>query len=166
MNYKYKGRVLLTGITLLTSSLSLAQGMGPSMGIYAFPEKGQSSEQALQDDAVCFDWSKQQTGYDPLNPEKIEVEVAETQGGQRLRGAARGAVAGGVIGEIADDDAGDGAAVGAALGVMRGGRKQRQAKHQAEQQAAAQAQQISSDQAEGFKSAFKACMGGKGYSVS
>ena len=144
---------------LLAAGNAQAESLGGSIGVFAFPQEGQTAEQATTDDAVCYSWAVDQTGYNPATASA----APEQQGaqGHRLRGATRGAVGGAIIGEVADDDAGKGAAIGATLGTMRGGAQSRQAQAQAEQQAQAAEQ----GELEALKGAYGACMKGKGYSV-
>ena len=101
--------------------------LAASAGVIAYPAKGQKPEQQTKDEAECYNWSKQQSGYDPLSPPPA-AQPAQATGpvadGSRARGAVRGAAAGAVIGEIADNDAGKGAAIGAAAGAMAGGQAQ------------------------------------------
>jgi len=159
-----------------TSSPTLAA----SMKLSVYPAKGQNATAQGKDEAECYTWSKQQTGYDPANPPPTAVAQKaapppDQPNGARARGAVRGAAAGAVVGEIADDDAGKGAAYGAAAGVAAGGARNRQAKREQEaqvnaanQQAQAQADQHNADAAQqlaDFKKGMSACLEGKGYVV-
>jgi len=154
------------------------KSLSASVGVVAFPAKGQDATKQSQDEGECFTWSKGQTGFDPMNPAASAPPVQAAAppppppSGQRVRGAARGAAAGAVIGEIADDDSSKGAQVGAAVGVMRGGQQKRQQQAQAQQQAAQQQQQATqqqqaaiNEQAGLFKKGFSACLESKGYTV-
>lgn len=49
-------------------ALAVANTLTPSMGIYVYPAKGQTTEQQSKDDYECFGWAKGQTGYDPMKP--------------------------------------------------------------------------------------------------
>jgi hypothetical protein len=152
-----------------------AAGPSPaaSVGLMAYPAKGQTPEQQATDEAACYDWSKSQTGYDPKNPPKVEVAAAEPESkgptGERAKGAVRGAAAGAVIGEVADNDAGKGAEIGAAAGVVAGGHRTRKArrdeKAKAEEQAKADAKATSEAQADTFKRGVSACLESRGYTV-
>ncbi|MBI5041841.1 MAG: hypothetical protein HZB57_11785 [Gammaproteobacteria bacterium] len=132
---------------------------------YVYPAKGQSAQQQKQDEYQCYDWARQQSGYDPMQAASQPAPAqAPAPTGGRLRGALRGAAGGAVIGEIANDDAGKGAAVGAVAGTMVGGARQRQA--QAQQQAQVQQQQAASaQQQQGYQRAYGACLEGRGYTV-
>ncbi len=156
-----------------------AKSLSASVGVVAFPAKGQDAQKQSQDEGECFTWSKTQTGFDPMNPSASAPPVQQAAAppppppsGQRVRGAARGAAAGAIIGEVADDDAGKGAAVGATVGAMKGGQQKRQQQAQAQEQAAQQQQQATqqqqaaiNEQANLFKKGFGACLESKGYTV-
>ena len=155
-----------------------AKSLSASVGVMAFPAKGQDAQKQSQDEGECFTWSKQQTGFDPMNPQASAPPVPAAAppppppSGQRVRGAARGAAAGAVIGEVANGDSSQGAAVGATVGAMKGGQQKRQQQAQAQQhaaqqqEAAVQQQQAAvNEQANLFKKGFGACLESKGYTV-
>jgi hypothetical protein len=152
--------VMLVVITMMGDAS--AQSVSSSLGVVAYPSKGQSAQQQSKDEGECFAWAKQQTGIDPA-----AVASAPTQqsgpavgGGERVRGAARGAVGGAAIGAIADDTE-KGAAAGAVVGTMAGGRQARQNKAAKEQQA----QEAKAATLQHFNKAFGVCMEGRGYAV-
>jgi hypothetical protein len=153
---------LMAQDTTKTSSVSIAK----SLGIYVFPANNQKADQQSQDEFECYKWAVEQSGYDPINPTKVEAEKVDTSpDGSAVRGAARGAAAGAAIGAIAGDT-GKGAAIGAAAGAIRGRRHKKMGdayeKQAAEQNAAAQSQALE----DSFKKAFRVCLEGKGYTVS
>jgi hypothetical protein len=159
------------------SSPSLAS----SAGLMVYPAKGQDATAQTKDESECFNWSKQQSGFDPMAPPPTATAAQAPPpppppaNGSRARGAARGAAAGAVVGEIADDDAGKGAAYGAAAGVAAAGHRNREAQRQheaqvsaANQQAQAAADQANAARAQGmanFKKGMSVCLEGRGYSV-
>ena len=151
-----------TGIYGLNAQSSSISG---SLGLYVFPAEGQDAATQEADEAACFKWAKQQSGYDPLNPTvAVGAEVDRSADGSAVGGAAVGAAGGAAIGAIAGD-AGKGAAIGAVVGGVRGRRskvvgdeRQQQANDQA---AAAENQRMAQD----YNNAFSACMQGKGYTV-
>src|SRR5689334_10659376 len=122
-----------------------APALASSVGLMAYPSKGQDAKQQNIDEGACYNWAKQQSGYDPGSPPaqataaKVEPPPAQATG-NRAKGAVRGAAAGAVVGEIADNDAGKGASYGAAAGVVAGGVKNRQ-QRRANQASADQANQ-------------------------
>ncbi|MET0658577.1 MAG: YMGG-like glycine zipper-containing protein [Steroidobacteraceae bacterium] len=154
------------------------KSLAASAGVFAYPTKGQKPDKQAQDEAECYNWSKQQSGYDPMSPPPppAPAQAAEvpksTSDGSRARGALRGAAAGAVIGEVAGNDAGKGAAIGATAGVLAGGRQNRMAQsqkqQQAEQQAQADAAQTAAAQqqlADAFKKGMSVCLEARGYTV-
>ncbi|GJL73103.1 MAG: hypothetical protein NMNS01_23020 [Nitrosomonas sp.] len=129
-----------------------------------YPAKGQTVEQQQKDEAECYEWAKQQTGYDPAqSTHYAAAPPQQSAGGERLGGAARGAAGGAIIGAIAGD-AGKGAAIGAVGGTLLGGSRQR--RQQADyDQAAAQQQQALAQQQQNYQRAYTACFEGRGYTV-
>jgi hypothetical protein len=166
-----------------------ASSPAKSIGMFAYPKNGQTSNQQMKDENECFASAKQQSGVDPNAPppatkteeqKKAEQQAAADNAkkvrGGRAKGAARGAAGGAAVGAIADDEAGKGAAAGATAGAVVGGAKQRQANKASKQQAAqATAQQQQQEEAQAkakyqqgidtFKRAFSACMDSRGYSI-
>jgi hypothetical protein len=133
------------------SSIPLGKTMSQSLGLVVFPAKGQTADQQSKDESYCYDWAKQQTGYNPAAPPPAPTAApAEAKRGGAVKGAARGAAAG--------------AAVGATAGAIKGRRDQKKAaaaQQEAEQTAKAAAQ----GQFEQYKKVFSACIEGKGYTV-
>ena len=153
--------ILLLWVIAATGEAS-AESLSSSLGLAAYPSKGQSSKQQSKDESECFGWAKKQTGIDPK-----AVASAPTQepgpavgGGERVRGAGRGALGGAAIGAIAGD-AGKGAAIGAVAGTMVGGHRARKNKAAREQQA----EQAKAGTLQQFNKAFGVCMEGRGYIV-
>lgn len=143
------------------SSMSFAK----SAGLYVFPAKNQTAEQQSKDDGECYKWAVQQSGYDPMNPTKVEAKKADTApSGEMVGGAARGAAAGVAIGAIAGD-AGKGAAIGAVAGGLAGRRAKKVGDAQEQQKNNQSAAQQNADMVNSFKKAFTACLEGKGYTV-
>ena len=163
--------LIFTLFALLSLSVDLmaqqapAKSMSSSLGLYVFPSKGQTKEVQDADEMACYNWAKEQSGIDPINPPKVEVEKVDTSpDGTAIRSAARGAAAGAAIGAIAGD-AGKGAAIGAAAGGMGGFRAKRVGDAQQQQQNVQAAQNQEKAMMDSFKKAFSACMEGKGYTV-
>jgi hypothetical protein len=130
---------------------------------YVYPAKGQSPQQQKSDEAACYSWAVQQSGFDPAKPPpaqaaaKPPTTATGTTPGAGVRGAARGAV----VGEVVGGNASAGAAAGA---VAARGQSRRQnaataQQGQQQQQAATQQQQAA------FGKARAACLEGRGYSV-
>ena len=130
---------------------------------YVYPAKGQSPQQQKSDEAACYSWAVQQTGFDPAKPAapppaaKPPTTATGTTPGAGVRGAARGAI----VGEVVGGDAGAGAAAGAVAARGQSRRQNAAASQQAQQQQQSAGQQ----QQTAFGKARAACLEGKGYSV-
>jgi hypothetical protein len=152
--------VLLAVITVMGDAS--AASVSSSLGVVAYPSKGQSDQQQSKDEGECYAWAKKQTGIDPVAVanQPTKQEGPAVGGGERAQGAARGALGGLAIGAIAGD-AGKGAAIGAVAGTMVGGHRARKNKAAQEQQA----EQAKAGTLQQFNKAFAVCMEGRGYSV-
>jgi len=143
-------------VLLGCSTAVLAQDM------FIYPKNDQNAEQQQKDNSECYVWAKNQTGFDPQNPPRVETSSVDTSpDGSVVRGAARGAL----LGEIVDNDAGKGAAAGAAIGAMRRRDRNRNAQQQQdayEQQQAARLAELQNN----YNRAFKGCMEARDYSIS
>ena len=133
-----------------------------------FPAKGQSQEQMEKDKFSCYQWAKNETGFDPMQTPTASTPPPPKQAGQggALKGAAVGAGAGALIKR--DDSRSKGAATGALIGGVLGGARQagqarqdEQARQQWEQQQAKEYAQKRST----YNRALAACMESKGYTV-
>jgi hypothetical protein len=146
---------------MLVGAATLACEAGAQQFVY--PAQGQSPDQQKSDEANCYSWAVQQTGFDPAKPPpaqqaaKPPTTVTGTTPGAGLRGAARGAV----VGEVVGGDAGTGAAVGAVAARGQSRRQNAAAGQQAQQQQQAATQQ----QQSAFAKARAACLEGRGYTV-
>lgn len=143
----------------------VAQNISKSLGLYVFPAKDQDKATQDKDETSCFNWAKEQSGYDPMNPTKVvAAEADKSLDGSAVVGAAGGAAAGAAIGAIAGDT-GKGAAIGAVVGGLRG-RRSRIVGDQREQQANNQAAVAKTSELKAnYNKAFSACMEAKGYTV-
>lgn len=149
-----------------TGAQTTGSAVNKKVGVYVYPSKGQSADQQNTDESECYTWAVQQSGYDPINPTKVQAQqVDQGPDGSAVRGSAGGAAVGAAIGAISGD-AGKGAAIGAVSGAVLGIRRGRMA-HAAEQgQANQQATQANQNLVDGFKKAYSACLQGKGYTVN
>jgi uncharacterized protein YcfJ len=154
---------------LLDSLLAVALLMplaSANADIVAYPKRGQSEKQQTQDKSSCADWAKKNTGIDPeqlLRQSQQPGQTPQPQGGA-VRGAAKGAAVGTVGGAIGGD-VGKGAAVGAGVGAVGGASRRAKSEQQANQAAAQQQAEIQK-KLDTYDKAQKACLEGKGYSVS
>jgi len=129
-----------------------------------YPTKQQTSSKQSKDEYDCYNWSKTQSGYDPMTaavqPAPQSSSASQpSQGRPGVRGAAGGAAIGAIAG-----NAGAGAAAGATAGVLknRSDKRKADAQQQASQSQAQAAQQKNLDT---FKKGMSACLEGKGYTV-
>ena len=130
---------------------------------YVYPAKGQSPEQQKSDEAACYSWAVQQSGFDPAKPppQQAAAKPPTTATGTAPGAGARGAVRGAVVGEVVGGNAGAGAAAGAVAARGQSRRQTAAAGQQAQQQQQAATQQ----QQAAFGKARAACLEGRGYSV-
>jgi hypothetical protein len=144
-----------------------------SIGLLAYPAKGQSAEQQAKDEAACSQWAESQTGIKITGGqvdtkaagEAAKQQTADATQGAAVAGAAKGALVGTAVGAIAGD-AGTGAAIGAVAGGVGGRRAKKQAEAGAQQKGAQQAQAQNQAAVDQFKKAAGACLSGRGYTVS
>lgn len=164
MNTGKKTRWILSGITVLalvgTQVVITPECVAQEPIVY--PSKGQGADQREKDKYECYQWSRQQTGFDPMQPATAQAPAPEQRGGA-LRGAAGGALLGTAVGAIAGD-AGTGAAIGAASGGIIGGARRRQST-KSQEQLAQQEQAGYAQQRNQYDRAWSACMEGRGYTV-
>jgi hypothetical protein len=132
---------------------------GAAIGVAAYPLQQQDGATQSGDERYCWEWSRSQTGIDPLAGGPPAPPPTPPVAGA-AGGAALGAAGGAAVGAIAGRP-GRGAAIGSVVGAVGGHRSTRQA-NAAQAQAQAQAGQAQADQ---FKQAYASCLVGRGYSV-
>ncbi len=157
-------------LTIISTCLViLAIGPLAAQELIVFPAQGQSNDQMEQDKFSCYNWAKNETGFDPMAPPTATAPPPKKEAPQGgvVQGAARGALVGVAAGAIAGD-AGKGAAIGAAsgglLGGMRRGDQRRREEHNQKQWEQDQARQYSQSRS-AYNRAYSACLEGKGYTV-
>jgi hypothetical protein len=167
--------VLAAACTLAVCLTAQAQSAMPII----YPAKGQSPQLQDKDKYQCYGWSREQSGFDPMQPPpSVAATSLPAQPNQTTAtsagagGLVKGAAMGAAVGELAHNDAGRGAAAGAIGGVVLQSVKQRQAAQAQQQKAAQQAAQQSTQQQAArsqqkavFDRAFGACMEARGYTV-
>ena len=133
-----------------------------------YPAKGQSLEQMEKDKFSCYQWARNETGFDPMKVPAASTPTPQQQAkqGGALKGAAVGAGAGSLIKRGGSRS--KGAATGAMVGGLLGGastqsqrRSDEQARQQWEQEQAAQYAR----QRNTYNRAYSACLESKGYTV-
>jgi uncharacterized protein YcfJ len=144
------------------------------LGLLAYPAKGQSADKQKKDQAECYAWAKDQTGFDPATAKAANADsaaaaakqqTADATKGTAVKGAAKGAAAGALIGAAAGD-AGKGAAIGAAAGGVGGRAGKKNAEKQAAANASNAATAASNEKVDTFKKAIGTCMTGRGYTFT
>ena len=145
-------------------ALLMSSAWGQDMFVY--PNAGQSADQQEKDQYECYQFARQNSGFDPMAmPTATSApppEETRSAGGTALRGAALGAVVGGIA--DGSDGAGKGAAIGAASGLLFGGARSRNSRQQQEQWEQQQQQQYLAGR-DNYNRAFAACMEGRDYTV-
>ena len=159
------------GVIALSTSILMVfifMGMALAQDPIIFPAKGQSKEQLEKDKFSCYQWARNETGFDPMQTPAASAPPPQEQAGQggALKGAAAGAGAGALIKRKGSRS--KGAATGALIGGVFGGaaqsqqsRQDQKARQEWEQQQAKEYAQKRST----YNRAFSACMESKGYTV-
>ncbi len=158
--HRYPTVITVILLSLLVTSAFVTTVSAQEPVVY--PAKGQSQEQMEKDKYQCYNWAKQQTGFDPMKP-AAQPQASTGTKSNAMRGAAGGAALGAVGGAIGGD-AGKGAAIGAGTGALVGGVRARRERQQQAETQHAQASAYSQERG-GYNRAFGACMEGRGYSV-
>ena len=162
--------------SLFVSSFVISILVAPSVAplaqdIFAYPNQGQSQEQQQRDEFECFNWSKQQSGFDPMAVPTASARRPQDQstGPGVLGGAAVGGGAGALGGAVLGGKAKKGAKIGAVTGGLLGGmksqkqnKKNKQARQNWERQESAKYQQARNN----YNRAYSACMSARDYTIS
>ena len=133
--------------------------------LIVFPAQGQSQEQMEKDKFTCYNWAKNQTGFDPMALPTTSTPAPSQE--QQSGGVARGALGGAALGAILGDSS-SAAKRGAAAGGLIGGVRQRSANTAATQERQQWEQQEAANYANNrnqYNRAYSACLEGKGYTV-
>jgi Glycine-zipper domain len=155
---------LIFGAAGVVAVPASSEALSSMLGVYVYPNKGQSQTQQTNDESVCYKSARSKTGIDPANlPPATAASTTAKQGGA-VRGAAGGAAGGAAIGAVAGN-AGQGAAIGAVTGAIVGRRRQTALNDAERQYAEASAQSQQSQSLNNFRRAFSACLESKGYTV-
>jgi outer membrane lipoprotein SlyB len=160
---QFKTILILVVLLLVTAGYAMADDF------VIYPSKGQSNDQMDKDKYACYQWAKNQSGFDPMQQPKASAPPPQQEApeGGVVGGAVKGGLLGVAVGAIAGD-AGKGAAIGAASGGLVGGMRRHDQVSQQEQKqdqwANQQAQQYHQNRAS-YNKAYSACLEGKGYSV-
>ena len=159
-------KIVLVGCVLALLFPPAVQAQDPIV----YPAKGQSNEQVEKDKYECYNWAKQQTGFDPMQvPTTTSAPPPQqSEGPGAVGGAARGGLGGLAIGAIAGD-AGKGAAIGAVAGGLFGGLRHNDKSRSNDQQRQQWENQQTANyanQRNKYNRAYSACLEGRGYTVN
>lgn len=148
-------------------------GMGLCQDLMVFPANGQTPEQMDKDKFECYNWAKQQSGFDPM-----QIPTAQTApppekkpSGGMIKGGVKGAVVGTAFGAATGGSSKDtrrSARIGAGAGAVLGGARRNSSNQQQNQAQKDWEQQESANymnQRNKYNRAYGACLEGKGYSV-
>jgi hypothetical protein len=156
---------IFTGLFLATA---LFAGIALAQDPIIFPAKGQSQEQLEKDKFSCYQWARNETGFDPMQTPTASTPPPQQQArkGGAVRGAAVGAGAGALIKRSGSRS--KGAATGAVVGGVLGGARQSRQNRQDQQARQEWEQQQANEYAakrNTYNRAFGACIESKGYTV-
>ena len=157
-------RFTVKPVTLLATLLFWAIP-GFAQDLYIYPAGGQSAEQMDKYKYECYNWAKNDTGFDPM--EVPTTSTAPPSGQKKSGGVAKGALAGAATGAIIGDKskyARRGAAAGGLIGGVRQSShntKVDQSQQQWEQQEASRY----ANERNNYNRAYSACLEGRGYTV-
>lgn len=156
----------VVGIGTATFLLMASSAFGdasppPPQQLYVYPAHGQTYEQQQQDQFQCYEFGKNETGFDPMAAPPPPPQQQKRAG--FFGGAFAGALIGVAVGAIAHDP-GEGAAIGAAGGGLFGGMRSEQARNQQQQEQQQQAQTLAAER-NNYNRAYSACLEGRGYTV-
>ena len=132
----------------------LFSGTAVADDLVIYPAEGQSEDLQKSDEAECFIWASDQSGFDPANA-VVVVDAPDKKRGGAVRGTALGAA-------IGDDS--DAAKTGAAVGAARQARQNKRAMAAAEKERQQKEAEMAKKR-EQFNKANVACLEGRGYSV-
>jgi predicted lipid-binding transport protein (Tim44 family) len=132
--------------------------------LYVYPKDGQSAEQTDKDKFECYNWAKNDTGFDPMATPRTTSAApsSQTRSGPMLKGGLGGAALGGILGGRS------GAGKGALAGGLIGGVHQHQHNKQVDSERQQWEQQETANYANNrnnYNRAYAACLEGRGYSV-
>jgi len=156
----------------LVALLALSTGPAGASDLYVYPAKGQSKDQMEQDKFQCYQFGRDETGFDPMaRPEASTAPPAkEKKTWGTGEGAIGGALLGAGIGAIAGG--GKGAGTGALIGGVGGGAMGhvRRSDQEDREKAARDnwEQRETSRYVQGrnkYERAYAACLEGRGYTV-
>ena len=160
-----KNTFFKAGIFHLSLMLVLAPGVLQANELTIYPAKDQSAEQQEKDKFECYQWAKNDSGFDPMETPK--ASTPPPSGEKKKGGGAKGALGGAALGAIIGDSS-KSAKRGTAAGGLVGGARQASSNKQVEQDRQQWEQQETanySNNRNNYNRAYAACLEGRGYSV-
>lgn len=140
--------------------MALSSGVAAGAGLIVYPSNGQSAQQQQQDQGQCYEWAKNQVGFDPAYgvPTAAPPPAQSSNVGMGLLG---GGLLGGLIGGVTHGNMAQSVGIGMLVGGITGyARDQQQQTQQAQQTQYSQTAAMQQ-----FQNAEAACLTGRGYSV-
>ena len=159
-------------LIVVVLALGLSEPAWADGDLLVYPAKGQSQDQTERDKYECYNWAKQQTGFDPMKTPTASSPPPPKE--KETWGAGTGAVGGGLLGAGVGGIAGGGkgaligGAVGAGSGAAVGGmNRSSQRKREAQRRQEWEQREVSQYRAgrNAYNRAYAACLEGRGYSV-
>lgn len=161
-------------LTLLLIA-TLVGGPALAQDFFVYPKEGQSQEQLEQDKFQCYNWAKNESGFDPMEVPKAtapppQKQASSSTAGGAVKGGVGGALLGTGVGAITGGRKGarKGAAIGGLSGGVLGGMKSSQANRrdqQAQQQWEQQQVAAYTQKRNAYNRAYAACLEARGYTV-
>jgi hypothetical protein len=149
-------------VTVIFSGSAFAQEL------IIFPAKGQSDEQMEKDKFSCYQWARNETGFDPMKVPTASTPPPQQQA--KSGGAGRGAVVGAGAGALikSGGSRSKGAAYGALAGGLLGGARSSSQRRQDEEARRQWEQEQAREYAHKrntYNRGYSACLESKGYTV-
>ena len=129
-----------------------------------YPAKGQSPQQQKSDEAACYSWAVQQSGFDPAKPQPQQQSDSTTDDCDGHDAWCRRSW-GGARRELWARSLAVTRVTGAAVGAMAARGQSRRQNAAAAQQGQQQQQAANQQQQAAFGKARAACLEGRGYTV-
>jgi hypothetical protein len=140
-------------------------GQAMAQELFIYPAKGQSAEQLDRDKFECYNWARNDTGFDPMA--LPTTSSAPPSGQKKSGGAVRGVLGGAALGVVLGDS-GRSAKRGALAGGLIGGVRQSSQNTRTEQKRSDWERKESANYANNrnnYNRAYSACLEGRGYTV-
>jgi hypothetical protein len=140
-------------------------GQAMAQELFIYPAKGQSAEQQDRDKFECYNWARNDTGFDPMA--LPTTSSAPPSGQKKTGGSVRGALGGAALGVVLGDS-GRSAKRGALAGGLIGSVRQSSQNTRTEQKRSDWERKESANYANNrnnYNRAYSACLEGRGYTV-